>query len=316
MSGAWATFAVVAALVVATFGLVDHLRGRVRVARRLNLARGRSSEVGVEGMLFQRAADFRSGVDRLAASLGNLMPLSEDDRRKIALALRRAGYQAPNALAIVLGAKAACILVGLTAGLVLVPPLLPGVLGWGGGMVAGLLLGVILNLIPELVVARLAAARMRRIKSGLADAFDLLIVCLESGLTFERALQRTVSDLRSFHPALATELHQANLDMTAHGRSREDALGRLATRLDSREFRDLATTVVQGERHGTPLAESIRKLANSFRVQMIATMQAKMARLPILLVLPTIILVLPGILVIVGGPALYRMLDTLSNVGG
>ncbi|MCY4012166.1 MAG: type II secretion system F family protein [Gammaproteobacteria bacterium] len=316
MSTGWATIAILAALALAAFAVVDHVLGRVHLARRINLSRGGSFRTSVEGIFTQRAADLRSGVDRSAAVLGKLMPLGEDDRRKIAVALRRAGYQSSNALTIVLGAKTACILVGLAVGVVVARPLFPGLLGWGAGVVAGLLVGVVLNLVPELTVARLAASRMRRIKAGLADAFDLLIVCLESGLTFERALNRTVSDLQAFQPDLAAELRQASLDMAAHGRTREDALGRLAGRLDSREFRDLAATVAQGERHGTPLAESVRKLASSFRVEVIATMQAKMTRLPILLVLPTLIFVLPGILIIVGGPAFVRMLETLGDVGG
>ena len=125
---------------------------------------------------------------------------------------------------------------------------------------------------------------------------------------------RTLADLRAFQPDLAREFRQASLDMTVHGRTREDALKRLADRLDNRDFRDLATTVAQSERHGTPLADSIRKLANSFRVQTIAAMQAKMARLPVLMLLPTLVFVLPGILVIVGGPALVQITEMLQDV--
>lgn len=316
MSVVWATIVIVATVALATFAIVDRLLGRVHMSRLLNLSRGGQTGASVEGIITARAADLRSGVDRVAVTLGKLMPLGDDDRRKIAVALQRAGYRSANSVTIVLGAKTASIFAGLAIGIVVARPWAPGLLGWGAGVVAGLFLGVILNLIPELAVARLATMRMRRIKTGLADAFDLLIVCLESGLTFERALHRTVTDLRTFQPDLAAELRQASLDMVAHGRTRADALARLAERLDSREFRDLATTVAQAERHGTPLAESVRKLAGSFRVLMIANMQAKMARLPILLVLPTILLVLPGILVIIGGPALLRMLETLSDVGG
>ena len=167
--------------------------------------------------------------------------------------------------------------------------------------------GVVLNLLPEFAVSRLAAARFRRIHGGLADAFDLLIVCLESGLTFDRALRRTVDNLRTFQPDLARELGQASLDMSVHGRTRQDALGRLAARLDSQNFKDLAVTVAQSERHGTPLADALRKLAGSIRVQTIARMQEKMGRLPTLLILPSIAFLLPGIMVIVGGPAIMQM---------
>ena len=103
--------------------------------------------------------------------------------------------------------------------------------------------------------------------------------------------------------------------MSVHGRTREDALGRLAERLDTRNFRDFATVVAQSERHGTPLADSLRKLAGSVRVHTITTMQAKMARLPVLLILPTLAFVLPGILIIVGGPAFIRLTESLGQFG-
>ena len=193
--------------------------------------------------------------------------------------------------------------------------LVPGLMSWIIGIGVGLAVGVLLNFVPELIIARLGARRLARIEASLAETFDLLIVCLESGLTFERALQRTVRDVRSFHGAVAAELRQASLDMSVHGRTREDALGRMAARLDSQPLRDLASTVAQSERHGTPLADSLRKLAASLRVQATAQMQAKMARLPVLIVLPTIGLVLPGILVLVAGPAMVRLTEELGRVG-
>ena len=119
-----------------------------------------------------------------------------------------------------------------------------------------------------------------------------------------------------FRPELAAELRQASLDMSVHGHARGDALERLATRLDSRDLRDLATTVGQAERHGTPLADALRKLGGSLRVQQIAAMQGRMARLPVLLILPTMAGVLPGIIVIVAGPAFVRLTESLGEFGG
>ena len=287
-----------------TFFLISVFMERMRMTRRVRLAVGGSREAGVERRV---GAGMKSGVSRLAASLGGLMPLSEEDREKIAVGLQRAAFRSDNAVSVVLGMKFACLLVGVAVGLTVLPPIWPGLMGWGIGILGGLLGGVVLNLLPEFAVSRLAAARFRRIHGGLADAFDLLIVCLESGLTFDRALRRTVDNLRTFQPDLARELGQASLDMSVHGRSRQDALGRLAARLDSQNFKNLAVTVAQSERHGTPLADSLRKLAGSIRVQTIARMQEKMGRLPTLLILPSIAFLLPGIMVIVGGPAIMQM---------
>ena len=305
-----------AGVTVATVWGVNKLLLRIRVARRMNLVGGGAGRTVIESRFLRRSADIRGVFGHALAALGGLLPLGEDDRQKIAVALSRAGYRSTNATAAVVGAKTACLLGGLIGGLFLLSPLLPGPAGWLVGLVGGVLLGVMLNLVPELVVARLGSRRYRRIHVGLPDALDLLIVCLESGSTFERSLQRTVADLKLFRPELAGELRLASLDLSLHGRTREDALGRLAKRLDSADLRDFAMSVTQSERHGTPLADALRKFAGSLRVRQIATMQARMARLPVLLILPTIAAVLPGIIVIVGGPAFVNLSTSLSEVGG
>ena len=295
------------------FGLLSVFLQRVRMTRRLRLATGSSGGGAGDGRV---AAGVKSGVSRAATALGALMPLNEEDRRKIAVGLERAAMRSEDAVSVVLGIKFACILVGLAGGLVVLPPMWPGLVGWGIGAVGGLLGGVLLNLLPELAVKRLAAARFRRVHAGLADAFDLMIVCLESGLTFDRALRRTVDNLKTFQPELARELGQVSLDMSVHGRTRADALGRLAARLDSQNFKDLAVTVSMSERHGTPLADALRKLAGSVRLQSVARMQEKMGRLPTLLILPSIGFLLPGLMVIVGGPAFVQMTTSLGAAGG
>ena len=302
---------------VGVFFLVRILGDRSRLARRLRLAEGKAGEgeARLSSRLTEGMAGARGGLERVFTALGALMPLGEDDRRKIAVGVERAGFQSSNAVTIVLGAKFTCLLLGLAAGILMLSGYLPGVLGIGVGIIGGFLIGVLFNLLPEMIVSRLAASRLWRIQSALPDALDLLIVCLEAGLTFERALRRTVNDLKTFQPTLAAELGQASLDMSVHGRTREDALGRVAERLDSQDLRDLTTTVVQSERHGTPVADALRKLANSVRVQTISRMQTKMARLPTMLVLPSIACLLPGILVLVGGPSMLKLMNELGGMG-
>lgn len=289
---------------------------RVRTARRLKLALGDKHGPKSESRLVDRGANVRSAVGRAIVVLGRLMPLGDSDRQKIVTSLQRGGYRSSNAVAAMLGVKFACLVVGMAASLIVSIAFLPGLMGLFVGLVSGVLVGVILNVVPELVLGRVSTHRLRRIESGLAEAFDLLVVCLESGLTFNRALSRTADNLKAFQPQLAREFGQAVLDMNVHGRTREDALGRLADRLDSQGFRDLAVTVAQSERHGTPLADALRKLASSIRVETVSRVQEKMARLPTLLIIPSIACLLPGIMVIVGGPALIQLTKSLGSIGG
>ncbi len=303
------------ALCWALFILVGAVMDRRRVARRLRLASASDRESGVQSRIVEGMTGVRSGLERVVGVLGTFMPLGAEDQQKIAVGLQRAGFRSPNAVTLVIGTKVACLLIGLVGGGMAASTLYPGVIGWGVGLIGGLLVGVACNLIPELIVTRLAARRVWRIQSALPDAMDLLIVCLEAGLTFERALRRTVSDLRAFRPALAEELGQASLDMRIHGLNREEALGRVAQRLDLQTLKDLTTTVSQSERQGTPAADALRRLSSSVRVEMITGMQAKMARLPTLLILPSMVLV-AGMMVIVAGPAFVQLMQGLSGVGG
>ena len=308
-----AAFVLVAA---GAYYVVSAQLDRARVARRMNLALGGTRGSRAERRMAEGAAGLKSTVGSSVAFLGRLMPLGEEDRQKIAVSLQRAGYRSSNAVATMLGIKFACLITGLVAGLIALTPTLPGILGLLAGLIGGVLAGVLLNVVPEMVLGRLATNRLRRIDTGLAETFDLLVVCLESGLTFDRALKRTVDNLKTFQPDLAQEFGQAVLDMSVHGRTREDALSRLSDRLDSQNFKDLATTVAQSERHGTPLADALRKLASSVRVEAISRVQEKMARLPTLLIVPSIACILPGIMVIVGGPAFVQLTESLGNFGG
>lgn len=304
------------ALAVTLLVLLNAAMNRRRVAHRLRLATGNDRESRVQSQIAEGMTGVRRGLERVLGVLGTFMPLGEEDQQKISVGLQRAGFRSANAVAFVVGTKVACLLFGLIGGGLAASTLYPGVIGWGVGLLGGLLVGVACNLVPELVVTRLAARRVWQIQSALPDAMDLLIVCLEAGLTFERALRRTVSDLGSFRPALADELGQASLDMRIHGLNREEALGRVAQRLDLQSLKDLTTTVAQSERQGTPASDALRRLSSSVRVEMITNMQAKMARLPTLLIIPSMTFMLPGLLVLVGAPAFVQLVEQLGAIGG
>ena len=296
------------AVVVSTFE-------RRRFAQRVSLAAGRSNQQSsLESRIASGTAGIRGALESVLTVLGRLMPLGEEDRAKIGTALNLAGFRSPNSVIVVLGSKFACLATGLIVGTLFFNDFQPGALGWLIGVGIGFFLGVLLNLLPEMIVNRMAKHRRLEITSALPEALDLLIVSLEAGLTFERALRRTVEDLKTFQPVLAAELGQASLDMSVHGRSRDDALTRVAERLDSREIRDLATTVAQSERHGTPTADALRNLAGSARVDALARVEAKIARLPTLMVLPSIACLLPGFLIIVGGPAMIQLVGELQTI--
>ncbi len=285
------------------------------ISRRVALALRLSRRGGNVRRMAGGADSLKESIGGFVSVLGRLMPLGAEDREKISANLNRAGYRSSNALTTVLGLKFSCLVGGLVLGMSMLSGLYPGLMGLLVGLVGGLLFGVLMNVLPEWILSRMATKRLRRINASMAETLDLLVVCLESGQTFGRALERTVANLKSFQPDLAKELGQAVLDMNVHGRTREEALTRLAERVDSQNFKDMATTVTQSERHGTPLADSLRKLAGSVRVETVSRMQEKMARLPTLLIVPSISCILPGIMVIVGGPAMLQLMNSFGSFG-
>ena len=303
------TVVVVLAMSAGIYFLLTTMLGRRLMAQRLRSVLGGAS---IRAFEKDFGDELRGSASQVLGRLGALMPLGDEDREKIQKSLRRGALESNQAFAVVVGAKVACVLLGLVIGIIVGPTLLEGPLGWMAGIGGGFLGGILLNLLPELIVARIGVRRLRLVDQGLVDAFDLLIVCLEAGLTFERALRRTTDNLAILWPQLARELRVVVTDMAVHGRSRFEALGRMAERLESQTLKDLATTVGQAERFGTPLADALRKFNSSLRVARVSRAQEKAARLPTLLVVPSILGLLPGILVIVGGPAFLQLNKTLA----
>ena len=161
---------------------------------------------------------------------------------------------------------------------------------------------------------QLSARRHRRMAAALPDALDLMTLCLESGLTFERALSRMVRELEPMSPDLAGEFALAEAELRL-GADRKKVLNDLHVRTGVEGLRDLSTTIAQGERYGTPLAQSMRNIAHSERQQRAARIEAQVARLPVLMSMPMLLLVTPGTLLLVAGPAFVSTMEILRNFG-
>lgn len=321
IANTWTLLLPVAAISLLVFALAMTAFDRIQVRRRLNLLAMRPHSP-------RRAAasPFASDESPVAylgkglSRLGRLLPLGASDRKKIEVNLQRAGVTNVAALTVVLGLKLVCLVVGLVIGILaaraFLPEGVPGALALPIAAVGGLLLGVSFNIVPEFVLTRIAAGRLLRIKRSLSECFDLLIICLESGITFERALQYTTDQLKYFQPDLAVELRRGLLAMRVGNNAADQALRAVASRLDCQEIHDLASVIGQSERHGTPVADALRKLAGSHRTRVSAEVQTRIARLPTLLTLPSIGLLLPGIMIIVGGPAVLQFGNITSSIAG
>lgn len=245
-----------------------------------------------------------------------LVPVGVAERAKLKDLVMKAGFHRPDALSIFMTVKLSAT---LASGALLSFQVSAG--QWLGEytstltiLLAGLAGAVIGGILPEMGLDRLSARRQRQMATALPDALDLMTLCLESGLTFERTLSRVVQELRQIAPALAREFALAEAELRL-GADRKKVLSDLHIRTGVEGLRDLSTTITQGERYGTPLAQSMKNIAQSERQQRAARIEAQVERLPVLMSLPMLLLVTPGTLVLVAGPAFVSTLEMLGNMG-
>ena len=255
---------------------------------------------------------FWTDVLNLAAIL---VPVGAEERAKLRQLITRAGFLHPDALSMFMTIKlimtlALGVLVGLWAARA----------EWLGDytaliVLAGLAGAVVGGIMPEIGLRSLVTRRYNRLASALPDAFDLLTLCVESGLTFERSLVRVVQELKPLAPDIAREMAVLEAELRL-GADRKNALRDLYTRTQVEGLRDLATTLIQGERYGTPLAQSMKNIARGERMQRAARITAQIERLPVLMSLPMLLLVTPGTVMLVAGPAFLLAMEALRNIGG
>ena len=247
-----------------------------------------------------------------AASM--LVPVGAEEREKLSRLLRAAGFGQADALSYFLAVKlGAGAVLGAAIGYLVADS---EVLGQYGLLVAvaagaGLVVGGVL---PEYVLRARVAGRLRRMTAAFPDALDLMVMCLESGLTFERALTTAAEELTRFEPNLAAEFRLIEAELRLGG-SRRTVLQALQDRTEVDGLKDLAMSLIQSDRYGTPLAQSMKNIAAAERIQRAARITAQAERLPVLMTLPMLLFVVPGTMLLVAGPAFISAVKALGGLG-
>lgn len=148
------------------------------------------------------------------------------------------------------------------------------------------------------------------------DTLDLLLICVESGLALDASLNRVCGELGRAFPEMTQELNRTRLELALLN-DRTKALSNLAERTDLVAFRSLTSTLIQSERFGTSLTDTLRVLSEDFRLQRLARAEEKAARLPVLLTIPLVFLLMPAFMLIILGPAIISfMRDGSALTGG
>ena len=244
-----------------------------------------------------------------------LVPVGATEREKLVTLLRQAGFAQRDTLSYFLSFKlAGAALVGGGTGFQAAGS---QVLGSHAVLVAlvtlaGLIIGGIL---PEYALRALVARRLRRMSQALPDALDLMVMCLESGLTFERALLTVATELAPIEANIAGEFRQMEAELRL-GSDRRAVLQEFYRRTEIDGLRDMAMTLIQSDRFGTPLTQSMKNIAASERAQRETRMAARTQRLPVLMTFPLLLFVVPGTLLLVAGPAFLTAIEAIGAISG
>jgi tight adherence protein C len=163
---------------------------------------------------------------------------------------------------------------------------------------------------PAFVLDRLIARRQKRLRLSLPDALDLMVVSVEAGLGLDQAILNVSRELRQTHRDISEELSLINLEMRA-GKRRADALRNLAQRTGEPEIRKLVAILIQSDRFGTSIGESLRTHSDFMRVRRRQEAEERAGKVGVKLVFPIFFLILPSMMVVAAGPGLLLLFKHL-----
>ncbi len=243
----------------------------------------------------------------LIKRLGSLVPQSPKDVTVMQRRLIRAGIRKEGALKILYGAKA---VLGVLFPVVTAVGVMGSDTDPSNKFVAVLVATAVGFFGPNEFVRRMAARRQKQIARGLPNTLDLMVVCVESGLGLDQAILQVSKELEHAHPEISEEFGLINLELKA-GKRRIEALRNLGERTGVDDLKKLVAVLIQADRFGTGVAQSLRAHADFMRVQARQVAEEKAAKLGVKLIFPIFFCILPSLFVITVGPVAMKIVREL-----
>lgn len=289
----------------------DGMDGRIKALqeRRSDLKRGYVAPVKRRQTMKQK-----KHVGLMHALVDKLNFMKKEQGDKFQLKLTQAGYRSKEALIIFLFFKLILpVLIGIVA--------LVAIYGFGMFDLTSpqKLLAVIGSALaasysPELFLSNVTSKRNLQMQNSLPDMLDLLVICAEAGLTLDAAMTRVVREMGQSNPELCDEFNLAAIEL-GFLPERRIALQNLAHRVSLPSIKAVTATLIQSEKYGTPLAQSLRVLSEEFRNERFMKAEEKAARLPAVMTVPLIAFILPTLFIVLMGPATCQINDKFINGG-
>jgi tight adherence protein C len=228
------------------------------------------------------------------------LPKSQAEVSIVSQRLISAGYRKEGTVKLLYGSKVLVpillAIVAFATGLGALAPLLVYALALGLGF-----------LIPDFWLGNRIKKRQKRIRLGLPDVLDLLIICIEAGLSLDQATARSAEELRRAQPELCDELYVVVLEQRA-GRPRADCWRNMADRTGVDAVRNLVSMLIQSEQLGTSVARTLRIHSDTLRTQRVQAVEEAAAKLTIKLLFPLVFFIFPSLFLVVLGPAIIQMM--------
>jgi tight adherence protein C len=239
-----------------------------------------------------------------------LMPTDDDKRTRLQARLVHAGLYSRQAMPVFLGVKL-LLIIGPT--LIALTATLAGLLELSDGLLIACALGIFGVIAPGFWLDRRTADRQTQLRRALPDALDIIVICLEGGLSLAGAVRRVTGELRSAHPLLASELEIVQREVQL-GRSTGEALRQMADRADLEELRSLASVVTQSERFGASLVKALRVHAESLRHKRLQYAEEMAQKAATKVLFPTVLFILPALFVIILAPGMIQLLAVFRTI--
>jgi tight adherence protein C len=260
-----------------------------------------------------KQGSFRDTIEQTGFALGSIVerfervvPKSTAEMSVVRQRLVRAGYRSEAVVKLFYGAKvlvplALCLLAFITGAGRYSNPFFVYLIALGLGFLA-----------PDFWLGNRIAARQARIRRGLPDVLDLLVICIEAGLSLDQSVVRTAEELSMAQPAICDELAIVILEQRA-GLPRADAWRHFAERTNVESVRNLASVLVQSEKFGTSIAKTLRVHSDTLRTQRRQRVEEQAAKTTVKLVFPLVFFIFPSLFLVTLGPAAISIMESFDK---
>ncbi len=241
-----------------------------------------------------------------------VMPKTQQEQSSLRIKLSQAGIRSENAPTMFLASKT-------VLGVVLA--VLAVIMGFTSGQTSQNVLGLCVFLgglgfmLPNLWLCLGISQRGQKIREGLPDSLDLMVISVEAGLGLDAAIQRVARELNHVHAELSEEMTIATME-TQMGVPRAEALEGMAMRTGIPEMKSLVAVVNQAEKFGTSIAKTLRNQADAMRVKRRQAAEERAQKTAVKLMIPLVLFIFPAIMIVLGGPAMLKLMSSWGETGG